>query len=268
MHGRERPHHKFSGRRSFLVAHETICYRMSIIDDKTLQESGLLLVDKPAGWTSHDVVGYLRRFKVGKVGHCGTLDPGATGLLVIVLGRATKLADKFSGQDKFYQGIMTLGTVTTTQDADGEVTATADWSQITADAVAETCAAFVGDQMQTPPMYSAVKIDGQRLYKLARKGKEIDRMPRPITIHSFTVDVVDLPDVSISVGCSKGTYVRTLCADVGDRLGCGAYLKSLRRTGCGELTIAEATDMETIKTWDRDTLLRHHIPLETALKYV
>jgi tRNA pseudouridine55 synthase len=240
---------------------------MSTIDDKTIQESGVLLVDKPTGWTSHDVVGYLRRFGIKKVGHCGTLDPSATGLLVIVLGRATKLADKFTQHDKVYEGTMTIGIDTDTQDAEGEVVQTRDWSHVTAEQITEVCADFVGEQMQMPPMYSAVKVGGQELYKLARKGQVVERPARQIVIHSLDVTAIALPDISITAKCSKGTYVRTLCTDIGDKLGSGAHVKTLRRTVSGRLNVVDATDMETIKTWDRETLLEKMIPLASVMAY-
>ncbi len=232
------------------------------------QESGVLLVDKPTDWTSHDVVSFVRRFGIKKVGHCGTLDPAATGLLVLVLGRATKIADRLSGQDKTYEAVMEIGKETFTQDAEGEITAETDWSAVTEEQIHAACTKFKGEIEQIPPMVSAKKQDGKRLYKLARKGIEVERQPRPITIHELTVDNVSLPNVSFMVHCSKGTYVRTLCYDIGKVLGCGAFLKVLRRTQSGSFHIKDAFDMETIRSWNREMLLANFIPLEKALSYI
>jgi tRNA pseudouridine55 synthase len=233
-----------------------------MIDPKELVESGLLLVDKPAEWTSHDVVNFIRRrFGIAKVGHCGTLDPAATGLLILVLGKATKLADRFSGQDKLYAGTMRLGVETDSQDADGKVTATHDVAGIGEGQVRAAAAGFVGEIMQVPPMVSAIKLNGRPLYKLARKGQVVEREPRPVTIHSFEIGAVALPDVTFTVACSKGTYVRTLCADLGAKLGCGAHLLCLRRLRSGEFDVKDAVTLDTIKTWDRATLLAKMTPL-------
>ncbi len=219
------------------------------------ERSGVLLVNKPAGWTSHDVVGFIRsRFNVPKVGHCGTLDPSATGLLVIVLGKFTKLSQKFSGENKVYSGRLLLGTETDTQDLDGEVVRTAPYDGITEDRLADAFASFVGDILQTPPMVSAKKKDGERLYDLARKGIEVKRDPVPVTIHSIDVTRVELPYADFIVSCSKGTYVRTLCADIGEKLGCGACLHSLNRLRSGEFDLADAYDVETMKTWEQPDL--------------
>ena len=161
-------------------------------------QNGILLVDKPKGWTSHDVVGFFRkRFNAVKVGHCGTLDPAATGLLVIVFGKFTKFSQKFSGEDKVYEGTALLGTRTDSQDMDGTVISTADTSHLTVEQVREAFLKFQGDIMQTPPMVSAVKHNGERLYDLARKGVEVQREPKPITIHSITFQRFELPYVEI-----------------------------------------------------------------------
>ena len=232
-------------------------------------ESGILLVDKPVDWTSHDVVNCVRRrFRIRKVGHCGTLDPGATGLLVLVLGRATKLSARFSGQDKTYAGIMRLGVETDTQDADGTVTGTADVSAVTEDEVRSVSSRFVGNLEQVPPMVSAVKKDGQPLYKLARKGKVVERDARPITIYRLTVADVRLPDVDFEVECSKGTYVRTLCVDIGTELGCGAHLLSLRRLRSGRFPVEDSFPIDTIKNWEREQLMNAVIPLMRVFSYL
>ncbi len=229
-------------------------------------DSGILLVDKPSEWTSHDVVNCVRRrFNLKKVGHCGTLDPLATGLLVLVLGKATKLADRLSGQDKTYVGTMRLGVQTTSQDADGEVTATADTTNVTPQDVTTVMARFVGPQLQLPPMVSALKKDGKALYKLARKGIEVERERRPVTIHRLNIISIDLPDVQFEVACSKGSYVRTLCADIGEQLGCGAHLAQLRRTRSGQFDVADSFTMDDIKTWEKATLLNNMISLPQLL---
>lgn len=204
---------------------------------------GLCIVDKPAGVTSHDVVGMLRkRFGERQVGHGGTLDPDATGVLVVAVGMATKLLRFVEKTTKRYVGEVVLGTETSTLDAAGEVTATHDMSAVTIDqARAVVAEHLVGDIAQIPPMVSAIKIQGRRLHELAREGIEVDRPPRPVTIHSF--EVVDEPEpgvLRIDVVCSAGTYVRTLAADLGHLLGGGAHLRNLRRTAVGDFTIAEA----------------------------
>jgi tRNA pseudouridine55 synthase len=233
---------------------------MSPQDDYS--ESGLILVDKPQDWTSHDVVNFVRRrFAISKVGHCGTLDPIATGLLVLLLGRATRLSSRLLSQDKVYSGVLCLGVETHTQDRAGEVTATADPGGVTPEAVRAAAARFVGPIMQVPPMVSALKVDGQRLYKLARRGEEVEREPRPVQIHRFDIDAVEIPMVRFTVHCSKGTYIRTLCADVGRDLGCGAHMYDLRRLRSGSFRIEDAHTIEAIKTWDRPTFLARMTPL-------
>jgi len=218
-------------------------------------KNGVLLVDKPAGWTSHDVVAFMRaRFNAVKVGHCGTLDPAATGLLVIVFGRFTKLSQKFSGEDKVYSGTILLGTETDSQDMDGEVTRTADWHGVTEAQLRETFASFLGPVMQLPPMVSAVKKDGERLYKLARQGIEVEREAKEIIIHSISVDKVELPYADFTVKCSKGTYIRTLCADIGAKLGCGACLYRLNREMSGSFSLRDAVSLETVRTWTQEDL--------------
>jgi tRNA pseudouridine55 synthase len=237
-----------------------------MVEEKTVTDSGALLIDKPEGWTSHDVVNCVRRrFRIKKVGHCGTLDPLATGLLVIVFGRATKLSDRLSGQDKTYEGTIRFGVQTSTQDRDGEVVATAEVSGITEAGMRELFAAFEGEQLQIPPMVSAIKKDGKPLYKLARKGIEVEREPRPITVHRLELRRLALPEADFAVDCSKGTYVRTLCADIGARLGCGAHLQALRRTRSGNFDLSNAYSMDAIKTWENEDLLRNMIPLERLL---
>lgn len=204
---------------------------------------GLCIVDKPAGVTSHDVVAMLRkRFGERQVGHGGTLDPDATGVLVVAVGMTTKLLRFVEKTSKRYVGEIVLGTETTTLDASGEVTATYDMSGVTLDqARAAAAEHLVGDIEQIPPMVSAIKIQGRRLHELARAGIEVERPPRPVTVHAFEVTGEPEPGVlAIDVTCSAGTYVRTLAADLGRLLGGGAHLRNLRRTAVGAFTIDEA----------------------------
>lgn len=204
---------------------------------------GLCIVDKPAGVTSHDVVGMLRRrFGERQVGHGGTLDPDATGVLVVAVGMATKLLRFVEKTEKRYTGEVVLGTSTSTLDSSGEVTATFDMSQVTIDEVRRVAGEHLtGDIEQVPPMVSAIKVDGRRLHELAREGIEVDRPPRPVHIAAFTVEPG--PDdgvVAIDVTCSAGTYIRTLADDLGRLLGGAAHLRNLRRTAVGAFTLAEA----------------------------
>lgn len=223
---------------------------------------GVLLVDKPAGPTSHDIVHRIRRhFRFRKVGHGGTLDPLATGLLVILLGRGTRLSAWFMAADKTYEGTLRLGITTDTQDADGRVLKEADWTGITREQVEQALNAFRGDQLQTPPMVSAVKRDGVPLYKLARRGQEVERQPRLIHIYEFRVREFDPPQVRFLLRCTKGTYVRTLCHDVGERLGCGGHLAQLRRLRSGDYDVRDATPLDTLMGLDTPGLVDVVIPL-------
>jgi tRNA pseudouridine55 synthase len=222
---------------------------------------GALLVDKPAGPTSHDVVDAIRRrFAIKKVGHCGTLDPNATGLLLIVLGRGTKLSEKLMSDDKTYEGVIKLGESTDSYDADGELTGSLPVPPVTLEQLNAAAAEFVGDLMQTPPMVSAVKIDGVPLYKLARKGLEVPREPRLIHIYSFRFSRYDEPSASFRIACTKGTYVRSLAHELGGKLGCGAHLASLRRVASGKFDIAGATPLDTILNWTTRELEDRVIP--------
>ncbi|HXI84478.1 MAG TPA: tRNA pseudouridine(55) synthase TruB [Verrucomicrobiae bacterium] len=227
---------------------------------------GVLLIDKPAGMTSHDVVDRVRRhFGFKKVGHCGTLDPAATGLLILVLERATKLQDRLMSDDKAYEGAMILGVSTDSQDADGEVIAEKPVPPLTAKDIEEVLAKFRGDIQQIPPMVSAVKHQGTPLYKLARKGKTVERKPRLIHIYDLRVLGLELPRITFRVACTKGTYVRTICSDVGDLLGCGAHLHELRRTRSGKFDVNEAHQLQTVLTLTREELKSLIIPI---LKFV
>lgn len=206
---------------------------------------GALLIDKPAGPTSHDVVDAIRRqFQVRKVGHCGTLDPNATGLLIIVLGRATKLSEKLMSSDKVYEGTIKFGETTDSFDADGELVASLPVPPATVEQLNELAATFIGDQMQMPPMVSAIKKNGVPLYKLARKGIEVERQPRLIHIYSYRFTAYTEPIGHFRVACTKGTYVRTLAQELGQKVGCGAHLATLRRTVSGKFDVADAISLD------------------------
>jgi tRNA pseudouridine55 synthase len=207
---------------------------------------GLAVIDKPAGMTSHDVVARLRKhFGQKRVGHAGTLDPDATGVLLVGLGRVTRLLRFLTALGKTYTGEVVLGVETATLDAAGEVVATHDMAGIGIDDVRAVLPRFTGDILQVPPMVSAVKIGGRRLHELARAGVEVDRPPRPVTVHALTADPTDDPSAfRIEVTSSAGTYVRTLAADIGAALGGGAHLRNLRRTAAGSFTIAEAWPLD------------------------
>ncbi len=209
---------------------------------------GLAVVDKPGGCTSHDVVGRCRRiFGQRKVGHGGTLDPDATGVLLVGLGRATRLLRYLTALPKSYEGEIVLGAATSTLDDSGEVLATYDMSGLCLEDIRTAAARFVGDIEQVPPMVSAVQIGGRRLYELARAGIEVERAPRPVTVSRFDVSTGPEPGVfRIEVDCSSGTYVRSLAADVGSALGGGAHLRRLRRTAVGPFAVEGATSLDDL----------------------
>lgn len=208
---------------------------------------GAILVDKPAGPTSHDVVDAIRRkFGIKKVGHCGTLDPNATGLLIIVLGRGTKLSERLMGDDKVYEGTIKFGETTDSYDSDGELTGSLPVMPMTVEELNEEAAKFIGDLMQVPPMVSAIKKDGVPLYKLARKGIEVEREPRLIHIYNYRFTEYAEPFGKFRVACTKGTYVRSLAHDLGQKLGCGAHLATLRRSASGKFDVADALPLDTI----------------------
>ena len=222
---------------------------------------GALLVDKPSGPTSHDVVDVIRRrFGIKKVGHCGTLDPNATGLLIIVLGRGTKLSEKMMSDDKVYEGTIKFGETTDSYDSDGEILATAPVPPLTLDGLNEAAAAFIGDQMQMPPMVSAIKIKGVPLYKLARKGIEVAREPRLIHIYNYRFTDYAAPLGRFKVACTKGTYVRSLAHELGQKLGCGAHLAALRRSVSGKFDVAEATKLDDLLNLTTAELEKRVIP--------
>jgi len=208
---------------------------------------GAILVDKPAGPTSHDVVDAIRRkFGIKKVGHCGTLDPNATGLLIIVLGRGTKLSEKLMGDDKVYEGTIEFGVTTDSYDSDGQILETKAVPPLTLEGLNELAAQFIGDQMQTPPMVSAIKKDGVPLYKLARKGVEVEREPRLVHIYNFRFANYAEPRGSFRLACTKGTYVRAIAHELGQKIGCGAHLAALRRSTSGKFDAADATPLEMV----------------------
>src|SRR4030095_4434593 len=208
---------------------------------------GALLVDKPAGPTSHDVVDAIRdRFSIKKVGHCGTLDPNATGLLVIVMGRGTKLSERLMSSDKIYEGTIKFGETTRSYDADGELETSLPVPLLTVEQLEEEAGKFVCDLMQPPPMVSAIKKDGVALYKLARKGIEVERKPRLIHIYSFRFSRYADSIAQFRIACTKGTYVRSLAHELGQKLGCGAHLKTLRRIVSGKLDVANALEFYAV----------------------
>ena len=218
--------------------------------------NGALLIDKPAGPTSHDIVDIVRGlYRIRKVGHCGTLDPAATGLLVLLLGRATKLSMKLTADDKRYEGTLELGQATDSYDAQGKVTATAEVPALDCDALNAGAEAFTGDLQQQPPMVSAVKKDGVPLYKLARKGQTVEREPKLVHIYSFKFSDYTEPVGTFRVRCTKGTYVRSLAHDLGQNLGCGAHLRTLHRTESGKFNVTDALRLEQLVKLPDDELL-------------
>ena len=207
---------------------------------------GIVIVDKPQGWTSQDVTARLRRvFGTRRIGHGGTLDPMATGVLPVFVGRATRAVEFFEHAEKTYETVLRLGITTDTEDMTGTVL-TEENVSFTEEQLQETLAAFRGEILQIPPMYSALKVNGQKLCDLARKGKTVARQPRPITIHELTLVERGENTLRLRVCCSKGTYIRTLCKDIGEKLGCGGCMESLRRVAAGEYTIDEAVPLQTL----------------------
>jgi tRNA pseudouridine55 synthase len=223
---------------------------------------GALLIDKPSGPTSHDVVGALRRqFNIDKVGHAGTLDPNATGLLIILLGRGTKLSDRLMSSDKVYEGEIKFGEETDSYDADGEMVSSLPVPPMTLDELDDLAAGFIGDIMQTPPMVSAIKQGGVPLYKLARKGIEVERKPRLIHIYNYRFLKYEEPVGTFRVACTKGTYVRSLAHDLGQKIGCGAHLLTLRRISSGKFDVTDAISFDdAMRCTDKD-LAKRVIPM-------
>jgi len=208
---------------------------------------GALLIDKPSGPTSHDIVASVRRhFQIEKVGHAGTLDPNATGLLILLLGKATKLSEKLMGSDKVYEGTARFGETTDSYDSDGEIVSSLPVPPLTLEELNAYADQFTGDQMQIPPMVSAVKKDGVPLYKLARKGVEVERKPKLIRIYKYRFTTYNEPEGQFRVACTKGTYIRSLVHDLGEKIGCGAHLSQLRRIGSGRFDVAEALPLDKV----------------------
>ncbi|MHB8482100.1 MAG: tRNA pseudouridine(55) synthase TruB [Nitrospiria bacterium] len=208
---------------------------------------GVLNIDKPAGWTSHDVVARLRKIlKIKKIGHAGTLDPDATGVLVVCVGKATKIVEYLVGTDKEYEAVMRLGETTNTQDASGNVLEKASWGHLTEEDLFECFKEFTGEISQTPSSYSAIKVGGVPSYKLARRGEEVDIPERKVKIYKIEFIKKAGPDVFIKVHCSKGTYIRTLCHDMGRHMGVGAHLFALRRTRSGIFMVGDALSLDDL----------------------
>ena len=227
---------------------------------------GIVIVDKPQAWTSQDVTARLRRvFNTRRIGHGGTLDPMATGVLPVFVGRATRGVEFFEHAEKTYETVLRLGLTTDTEDITGTMLTEAPVSVID-EQIEAALAAFRGQIMQIPPMYSALKVNGQKLCDLARKGKTVERQPRPITIHELTLLERTENTLRLRVRCSKGTYIRTLCKDIGEQLGCGGCMESLRRVSAGEYTIDEAVTLQELRDTDQpekylrdvDTMFRNY----------
>ncbi len=209
--------------------------------------NGIINVYKEAGYTSHDVVARLRGiFRQKKIGHTGTLDPAAVGVLPVCLGKATRVCDLLTDKDKTYRCVMLLGVETDTQDTTGKVLAERE-VKVTQEALRKAVADFVGDYQQIPPMYSALKVDGKKLYELARAGREVERRPRSVRIEEIVIENMDLPRVTMEVTCSKGTYIRTLCHDIGQTLGCGACMEQLTRTRVGDFMLEDSLTLARIE---------------------
>jgi tRNA pseudouridine55 synthase len=231
--------------------------------------SGVLLVDKGPDMTSHDVVAVARRcLNMKKIGHCGTLDPMATGMLILVLGNGTRLSDLLMSEDKEYVGTLTLGTTTSTQDAEGEIVEQKPVPELTMEQVTAAFDAFKGDFYQTPPMVSAIKIGGVPLYKLARKGQEVTREPRFVRVYDYEITRFEPPQIDFRIVCSKGFYVRTYAHDIGQKLGCGAHLSALRRTRSGHFKLlpGKHVTFDMLKEGKRDEVLSSMLTLYDVSK--
>jgi tRNA pseudouridine55 synthase len=228
---------------------------------------GVLLIDKAPGMTSHDVVAIVRkRLGFKKVGHCGTLDPLATGLLIVVLGRGTKIQDLLMAEDKEYTGTIQLGVTTDSQDADGQVLETLPVPDFSREDLEEAFEKFHGDFYQMPPMVSAIKQGGVPLYKLARQGKTVEREPRFVHVFAHEITRIGLPEVDFRVVCSKGFYVRTYAFDIGNSLGCGAHLRNLRRTKSGRFTVDGAVTVDELKSQEFSWIASKILDLPTVSK--
>jgi tRNA pseudouridine55 synthase len=215
------------------------------IQRNIFEEGHVFLIDKPLGWTSFDVVRKIRNMvAIKKVGHAGTLDPLATGLLILCTGKFTKRINEYMAQEKEYTGTFTLGATTPTYDLESEPVDFKPFDHLTTEQIHAATIPFTGAIQQLPPAHSAIKVDGKRMYELARKGKEVKREPRPVTIYTFEITNIALPVVSFRVVCSTGTYIRSLANDFGEALGCGAYLSKLVRTRIGEFKLEDAQSLE------------------------
>jgi tRNA pseudouridine55 synthase len=212
------------------------------------EEGQVLLIDKPLEWTSFDVVQKLRGIiKIKKIGHAGTLDPLATGLLIVCTGKFTKKINEYMAQVKEYTGTFTLGATTPTYDLESEPQEAKPFEHITADKIAKVAQQFTGEILQIPPAHSAIKVGGKRVYELARQGKEVKLEPRKVNIHAFEITAIELPVVHFRIVCSTGTYIRSMAHDVGQALQCGAYLSSLRRTKIGDFSVADAIPLTILQ---------------------
>lgn len=227
---------------------------------------GILLIDKPTDHTSHDVVARVRR-KLGmkRIGHAGTLDPMATGLMIILVGKATSASQYLISLDKEYTGTIRLGQVTNTQDAEGEVLETRPVPAYSQAEILSAVKAFLGDQYQTPPMFSAIKIDGVPLYKSARKGEDVEREPRFVRVMSWEITRFAPTELDFVLQCSKGTYVRTLANDLGAKLGCGAHLAALRRTATHDFRVSQALTIDQLEAMPRTEIEARLIPVRSAV---
>lgn len=212
-----------------------------------MERSGVINIYKEAGYTSHDVVAKLRGIlKQKKIGHTGTLDPQAQGVLPVCLGKGTKLCDLLADHDKEYEAVLRLGITTDTQDMEGNVLQESS-VQVSEEEVRTCILSFQGEQMQVPPMYSALKVNGKKLYELAREGKVVERKARPVTFHKIEILWMELPKVKIRVQCSKGTYIRTLCNDIGEKLGCGGCMEELLRTRVERFALEDAVKLDEVQ---------------------
>lgn len=228
---------------------------------------GILIVDKPAGMSSHSVVHTIRKMSgIARIGHSGTLDPMATGVMLVCVGQAVRVSEYLIDHAKKYRARVTLGIATDTYDATGRIVAEHDATHLTREQIENTLASFVGKLTQMPPAYSAIKKDGVPLYKLARRGVEVETPARAVEIYSIELREVNLPAIELDVHCSKGTYIRSLAHDLGEKLGCGGHLSALRRTAVGKFSIADAVTLDQLReAFANGAIERHLIPLDEAL---
>lgn len=227
--------------------------------------NGILLVNKPVRMTSHDVISQMRqKIHIKKIGHAGTLDPMATGLLVLLVGNATKVSQYITNQNKTYQGELVLGIETDSYDTEGDIVSRKEVT-CSNEEIFHAFESFRGEQYQLPPMFSAKKVNGQPLYKLARKGEVVEREPRKITIFDIKVENIELPKVRFEVACTKGTYIRTLAHDIGQQLGCGAYLSGLCRTQTGNMVLENATPLDDLLAMEIDEIEQKLLPITDIL---